>query len=300
MKHARFSVLFLMAINLLNLNWLQAEDKEASPFVWVDKAAEAYRAGKVKEAVAFADHAVTAEPENPRLHFFKGQLHNAIREYNKAIAAYTKALELKPPAAVETDLHQERGEAYFKAAKIKESIADFDAFLKAVPRQDPHHWQRGISYYYADEFKKGYEQFERHQTVNSNDVENAVWHFLCLARAKGIEEAKKKLIPIVSDGRIPMMEVHALFGGKSTPEKVLAKAKANGVQGARLERQLFYAHLYLGLWYEAKKEMKLRDQYIGLAAAVADNHGYMGDVARVHAVLNKIKVAKPASKKYPE
>ena len=297
MKHARFSVLFLMAINLLNLNCLQAEDKEASPFVWVDKAAEAYRAGKVKEAVAFADHAVTAEPENPRLHFFKGQLHNAIREYNKAIAAYTKALELKPPAAVETDLHQERGEAYFKAAKIKESIADFDAFLKAVPRQDPHHWQRGISYYYADEFKKGYEQFERHQTVNSNDVENAVWHFLCLARAKGIEEAKKKLIPIVSDGRIPMMEVHALFGGKSTPEKVLAKAKANGVQGARLERQLFYAHLYLGLWYEAKKEMKLRDQYIGLAAAVADNHGYMGDVARVHAVLNKIKVAKPASKK---
>ena len=57
MKHVRFSVLLLMAINLLNLNWLQAEDKEASPFVWVDKAAEAYRAGKVKEAVQFADRA---------------------------------------------------------------------------------------------------------------------------------------------------------------------------------------------------------------------------------------------------
>ena len=197
MKHVRFSVLLLMAINLLNLNRLQAEDKEASPFVWVDKAAEAYRAGKVKEAVQFADRAVAAEPKNPRLHFFKGQLHNALREYDKSIAAYTKALALKPPAAIVTDLHQERGEAYFKAAKIKESIADFDAYLKDVPRQDPHHWQRGISYYYADEFKKGYEQFERHQTVNSNDVENAVWHFLCLARAKGIEEAKNKLIPIV-------------------------------------------------------------------------------------------------------
>ena len=166
-----------------------------------------------------------------------------------------------------------------------------------MPRQDPHHWQRGISYYYADEFKKGYEQFERHQTVNSNDVENAVWHFLCLARAKGIEEAKKKLIPIVGDGRIPMMEVLALFGGKSTPEKVLAKAKANDATGPRLERQLFYAHLYLGLWYEAKKDFKLRDKYIGLAAAVADRHGYMGDVARVHAVLNKIKLTKPAAEK---
>ncbi|MAS79957.1 MAG: hypothetical protein CMI25_06135 [Opitutae bacterium] len=263
----------------------------------MDKAAEAYRAGKVKEAVQFADRAVAAEPKNPRLHFFKGQLHNALREYDKSITAYTKALALKPPAAIVTDLHQERGEAYFKAAKIKESIADFDAYLKDVPRQDPHHWQRGISYYYADEFKKGYEQFERHQTVNSNDVENAVWHFLCLARAKGIEEAKKKLIPIVGDGRIPMMEVLALFGGKSTPEKVLAKAKANGAAGPRLERQIFYAHLYLGLWYEAKKELKLRDKYISLAATVADQHGYMGDVARVHAVLNKIKVPKPAAEK---
>ena len=145
MKFVRFSVLLLMAINLLNLNWLQAEDKEASPFVWVDKAAEAYRAGKVKEAVQFADRAVAAEPKNPRLHFFKGQLYNALREYDKSIAAYTKALALKPPAAIVTDLHQERGEAYFKAAKIKESIADFDAYLKDVPRQDPHHWQRGIS-----------------------------------------------------------------------------------------------------------------------------------------------------------
>ena len=38
--------------------------------------------------------------------------------------------------------------------------------------------------------------------------------------------------------------------------------------------------------------MKLRDKYIGLAAAVANNHGYMGDVARVHAVLNKIPIPK--------
>jgi lipoprotein NlpI len=93
-----------------------------------------------------------------------------------------------------------------------------------------------------------------------------------------------------------MMEVLALFGGKSTPAKVLAKARAGGVKGARLERQLFYAHLYLGLWYEATGEKKLRDQYIGLAAAVADNHGYMGDVARVHAELNKIPIPKPKVK----
>ena len=44
--------------------------------------------------------------------------------------------------------------------------------------------------------------------------------FPVLARAKGIEEAKKKLIPIVGDGRIPMMEVLALFGGKARLRKL--------------------------------------------------------------------------------
>ena len=45
------------------------------------------------------------------------------------------------------------------------------------------------------------------------------------------------------------------------------------------------------------RKTQLRDKYISLAATVADQHGYMGDVARVHAVLNKIKVPKPASEK---
>ena len=69
------------------------------------------------------------------------------------------------------------------------------------------------------------------------------------------------------------------------------------MKGVRLERQLFYAHLYLGLWYEATGEKKLRDKYIGLAAVVADNHDYMGDVARVHAELNKILVPKVKAEK---
>ena len=239
---------------------------------------------------------LAAENEEAQKLFNQAQLASRDGDHAKAVKGFTKVLALKPAEQDRAAVLQRRGEAYFKLAKIKESIADFDAYLKIRPKQDPYHWQRGICYYYANEFKKGYEQFERHQVVNSNDVENAVWHYLCLARAKGIQEAKKKLIPIVGDGRIPMMEVHALFGGKSTPQKILAKARAGDVKGERLERQLFYAHLYLGIWHETNKEFKLRDKYIGLAAAVADNHGYMGDVARVHAELNKIPIQKAEKK----
>ncbi len=256
------------------------------------QALAAFRKGEHTQALKLAGEAIAKAPDKPEPLALRAQLHGAMRAHDKAAADLTAALELEKNPGARADLFQRRGESQFKRAKIKESIADFDAFLKVQTAQDPHHWQRGISYYYAGEFQKGYEQFERHQTVNPNDVENAVWHFLCLARARGIKEATEKLIPIEGDGRIPMMEVHALFAGKSTPEKILAKAGEGEAKGERLERQLFYAHLYLGLWYEAKGDLKLRDKYIGMAAAVADRHSYMGDVARVHAQLRGIKPAK--------
>lgn len=287
MKRAWILLALAMSINF---NVFAADDAAVKKLA--GEIRTAFTKGENEKALKLAAKLVETAPKDPLAHMLRGNLHSALRMHAKAAADFSKVIELKPPQGILADAYQERGESHFRLAKAKESVADFGEYLKMNPRRDPHHWMRGISYYYTKEFKKGYEQFERHQTVNTNDVENAVWHFLCLARAKGIAEAKKKLIPIVGDGRIPMMEVHALFAGKSTPEKVLAKAKADGVKGAQLERQLFYAHLYLGIWYEATGELKLRDKFIGLAAAVADNHGYMGDVARVHAVLNKVKVPK--------
>ena len=288
MKHVW---IFLALAMSLKVNYLAAADDAAVKKLAAEVRA-AFTKGESEKALKLAARLVEMAPKEPGVHMLRGNLHSALRLHAKAVKDFSAVLKLEPGKAMEAEAYQERGEVNFKLAKAKESVADFDAYLKINPRRDPHHWMRGISYYYTKEFKKGYEQFERHQVVNSNDVENAVWHFLCLAHAKGIAEAKKKLIPIVGDGRIPMMEVHALFAGKSTPEKILAKARADGAKGARLERQLFYAHLYLGIWYEATGELKLRDKYIGLAATVADEYGYMGDVARVHAVLNKIKIPK--------
>ena len=93
---------------------------------------------------------------------------------------------------------QRRGEARFFEADIAGSIEDFDAYLTYFPDQDPHHWQRGLSYYYAQAYEEGKSQFARHQTVNTQDVENAVWHYLCAVRAQD------ELIPILLDHLVPM------------------------------------------------------------------------------------------------
>ncbi len=184
---------------------------------------------------------------------------------------------------------QRRGVERFFDAKISQSIADFDEVIALYPEQDPHHWQRGISYYYANEYEKGKAQFERHQTVNSQDVENAVWHFLCAVRAPGgsVKAARKALIPIDRDTRIPMKEVHDLFAGRGTPEAVLKAAApdADGILSEDERNHLCYAHLYLGLYFEAIGETLKSEEHIRLAAFDYAMEHYMGKTAQVHARL---------------
>jgi lipoprotein NlpI len=188
---------------------------------------------------------------------------------------------------------QRRGESRFFEAKIKESIEDFDAFIALYPEQDPYHWQRGLSYYYAEEYQKGKEQFERHQNVNSQDVENAAWHFLCVVRAPGgdVEAARKAFIPIEQDGRVPMKEVHDLFGGRGSEEAVLAAAAPDddGSLSERERNHLCYAHLYLGLYYEAIGDQAKSDDHLRLAAFEYSMDHYMGRTAQVHAALRGLK-----------
>lgn len=186
---------------------------------------------------------------------------------------------------------QRRGDQRFFDADITGAIADFDAFLAIYPEQDPYHWQRGLAYYYAEKYELGKAQFERHQTVNGQDVENAVWHFLCAVRAPGgsVDQARQDLIPIERDSRIPMREVHALFAGTGTADEVLATATAAGIGRSVEERDhLCYAHLYLGLYYEALGDTAQCAHHIRLAAYEYTMDHYMGKIAQVHAKLRGI------------
>jgi len=173
-----------------------------------------------------------------------------------------------------------QGVDLFFAAKPKESVAAFDQLIALVPEAKPQLWQRGLAQYYAGDFKGGREQFEVHQTVNGNDVENAAWHFLCIARSEGVEAARKVFIPIEGDSRIPMKEVHELFAGKGSEEAVLKAAEAG--EGENLRNHRCYAHLYLGLYYEAIGENdKAKEHMLKAAKDYAMDH-YMGRVAQVH------------------
>lgn len=171
----------------------------------------------------------------------------------------------------------------FYDAKPKESVAAFDKLIAISPESKPQLWQRGLSLYYAGDYKGGREQFETHQTVNTADVENAAWHFICVARAESVEAARKALIPIEGDTRVPMKQVHQLFGGKASVEDVLKAAEFG--EGEDLKNHRCYAHLYLGLYFEALgDEAKAREHMVKAARDYRMNH-YMGKCAQVHVKL---------------
>lgn len=170
----------------------------------------------------------------------------------------------------------DRAVSDFQSGRIEESVAGFDRLIKIAPDALPQLWQRGIALYYAGRFKDCRAQFESHRTVNPNDVENAAWHFLCVARGESPGKAKAALLPVGPDSRVPMSQIYQMFRGDLSVEQVL---RAGGTQS---EGQ-FFAELYAGLYLEAMGDAVGALKHIRNAAA--DRHsgsGYMHGVARVH------------------
>ena len=169
----------------------------------------------------------------------------------------------------------DRAVADFQQGRIAQAVDEFDRVARLVPSYVPQLWQRGIALYYAGRYKDCRAQFESHRTVNPDDVENAAWHYFCVMR-ESAEKAKRALLPVGPDSRVPMRQIYEMLRGKYTPEQVMQAA------GQRIEAQ-FYAYLYTGLYYEAwgDTERALRQ----ITEAADDRFaalGYMHAVARVH------------------
>jgi lipoprotein NlpI len=177
------------------------------------------------------------------------------------------------------------GIQFFYNAKPKESVAAFNKVIELLPKAAPQLWQRGLSLYYTEDFKEGRKQFELHQTVNPHDVENAAWHFICVARAESVEAARKALIPIEGDARVPMQQIHDLFAGKGTEEAVMQAAEKGDAGSEDLRNQLCYAHLYLGLYHEALGQADKAKAHMLKAAKDYKMDHYMGKTAQVHVKL---------------
>jgi len=170
-------------------------------------------------------------------------------------------------------------DAQLRAGKSSESIRNFERAIELDPTLRPYLWQYGIALFFVDRFAEGRDLFVEHRKVNPNDVENAAWHFLCEAKANGIESARKVLLPAPGDRRAPMSQIlNRLPGGDA---ETIEAAVAAIESPLRKQSARFYADLYLGLIADAEGDDRSAERSM-LRAGNAPLDHYMADVARVY------------------
>jgi tetratricopeptide (TPR) repeat protein len=167
--------------------------------------------------------------------------------------------------------------ADFEDGKVRDAVEKFDELAVRMPATASRLWQRGLALYYVGRYEDCAEQFAANQKYNPSNVENLAWHFVCVARAESFNKARASVLSIVPDTSVPMRELYDLLRGLTTPEAVLAAAKATGRPDAE-----FDAHYYLGLYYEALGDAERTR--IHITAAAADRFASFGmhSAARVH------------------
>ena len=180
-------------------------------------------------------------------------------------------------------------DVFLRCGQSKQAIQWFDRYLETSPTSLPRLWQRGIALYFAGKYEEGARQFEVHRKVNPNDVENAAWHFLCVAKSRSMETARRLVLPAPNDPRIPMEEVLTMLRSGDTAS-FKARMESVAKNPAVSQQADFYGNFYLGLYADAEGDLDLALQLLGQSADGAPHH-YMGDVARVYVQYLKQQLA---------
>ena len=95
-----------------------------------------------------------------------------------------------------------------------------------------------------------------------------------MARKDGIAKARTAILKIGDDRRVPMRQVYDLYKGELKVDDVMKAAKANN--------ELFYAHLYVGIYHDLLNEKQKAFEHLNKATEDYRIGHYMWDVARIH------------------
>jgi lipoprotein NlpI len=173
----------------------------------------------------------------------------------------------------------DRAEAAFEQGRLAESVAEFDRLAALVPSVAPMLWQRGIALYYLGRYDECAAQFAAFYKGDPSDLENATWHFLCVARGQSVTRARASLLDAGPDPRVLRTQIYDMVRGRLSPADLLAVALPS------VPIVQFYAHLYVGLYSEAIGDSAAAFEHLTLAAG--DQYrsfgGFMNVVARLHA-----------------
>lgn len=254
----------------------------------------AYKKGDRTGAVKIFTQAIAADGSNVIAYYNRGRIQEVLSNFEEAYADYNAILRLKPDHLQGLFL---RGDANLRMGRFAEAIADYDLSLQLNPRLEVRHWKRGIAYYFAGRYEDGRRQFEKCVKAETNDVENALWHFACVARLAGPEKARAALFKVEPNPRLPlnqtMLQLHAVYSGAVRPEDLLASTPGIDATLEKSTDRAIYTTFLLGLYHEATGQPgKALECFERTDRLTKRGHNF-GDLARLRIAESKRAAANP-------
>lgn len=254
----------------------------------------AFKKGDRAGAVKIFTQAIAADGSNVIAYYNRGRILELLSNFDEAYADYNTILRLKPDYIQGLFL---RGDANLRMGRFSEAIADYDRSLQLNPKLEVRHWKRGIAYYFAGRYEDGRRQFEKCVKADTNDVENTLWHFACVARLEGPEKARAALLKVEPNPRMPlnqtMLQLHAVYAGAARPEDQLASAPGLDAAAEKATDKAIYASFFLGLYYEVTGQPGKAVEYFERTERMTKRGHNLGDLARLRVAGSKKPPANP-------
>lgn len=178
----------------------------------------------------------------------------------------------------------QQGMSLFRKGDVKGSISQFNRATDKSPSLSAVMWQRGLSYYYAEQYDEGSKQFRYDIAANPSDAEEIIWTLLCESKLQGFPTALANMPILPRTDRRPIMRaVFDMFQGRTDEKTLIDLGDKSGLNNSGGD--YFYSRLYLSLYREAKGDVEASKQF--MQDAVKSYYGktssdYMTAVARVH------------------
>lgn len=102
------------------------------------------KAEKFDDAVVSYTKAISIDPEDDDLYFYRGLAYSRSKQYEKALADYCKAIGLNPN---NTAYYTNRGDLLIELQHFDRAISDFNHVIETTPSDPYAYYRRGWIYY---------------------------------------------------------------------------------------------------------------------------------------------------------
>jgi tetratricopeptide (TPR) repeat protein len=181
--------------------------------------------------------------------------------------------------------YSRRGDLRFFLGRFEEAVADYEKMIELEKDYADTHWRLGIAYYFAGEFKKSAELFERYHAHDNVDRETALWHMLALAGQETVGHAQLQMLAYSRPDREPFELLYDMFAGVISIEEMFREIQKRQLFAD--QKVMFYARFYSGIYANVTGKADDSKKFLRMAVEsdwgkkAGGGPGFMYQVARI-------------------